>query len=158
MTTLNYDIEIPQKLITDYRTMYSDTPEHNRLIEGVESSDDKIRLAFQLWLSDFNKMPPKLASEYSATDFPNYEVMFTGAMLKLLTMTGILQTRNFLNFNDSGVSYTVGDKGRDYMQWISMMYDRHRQEVRDLKKALNAEEAYDFIPSPYYAWNSDFLP
>lgn len=150
MTTLPYKIPVPQELIDDYRTMYGDTPELNRLLEGYESSDNKITLAFQMWLNDFNKTPPVLSTQYTFEDFPQYNVMFTGVMLKLLEMNGILHTRNFLNFNDSGVSYTVGDKGRDYMQWISMMYDRHVREVADVKKGLNAEEAYSVIPSPYY--------
>lgn len=141
-------IEVPEELITDFRLYNGDTPEFNRLMEGTELGDEKIRLALQLWLHKFNNSPPITTSKYGFYDFPQFEIVFEGAMLMTLTMAGILHTRNFLNFNDGGVSFSVADKGQAYMQWIQMFMNKHMQDVMNVKVGINAEEAYGFIPSP----------
>ncbi len=150
---LPYNIDIPDQLIRDIRLYWGDMPEFNRLIEGTEISDEKLRLAVRLWIQHFNKMPPILV-DYEADDFPNYLVLFHGVTIELLKMAGIVHSRNFLNFNDNGVQFTVNDKATDYMQWISNYLQTHAQDVKDLKVALNAESAYDFIESPE-AWYPD---
>ncbi len=151
---LPYEIEVPKKLINHFRIYIGDLSEYNRLIEGQESSDEKLTLAFQLWMHDFNTSPPITCKKYDycITPIPNFQIVFEGVMIKTLTMAGILHTRNFLNFNDGGVSFTVSDKGQSYMQWISMFLQKHEQDVKAVKAGINAEEAYDYIPSPE-AWN-----
>ena len=73
-------------------------------------------------------------------------------MIEILKMAGIVQSRNFLNFNDGGVSFTVNDKAQDYLQWIQTLVSTHAQDVNDLKVGLNAEEGYAHIPSPEDYW------
>jgi hypothetical protein len=145
---LPFEIDIPARLIKAIRMYYGDLPEFNRLIEGTEVSDEKIALATQLWIQHFNQQPPILNTSYDATNFKNYMVLFDGVIIQLLKVTGIIQTRNFLNFNDGGVSFTVNDKGGEYMQWMQTLLSQHSQDVRDMKRALNAEDAYDILPSP----------
>lgn len=154
MSSLPYEIEVPEKLINHFRIYIGDLAEYNRLIEGHESGDEKLTLAFQLWMHDFNGSPPITCKKYDyvKTPIPNFQIVFEGVMIKTLTMAGILHTRNFLNFNDGGVSFTVSDKGQSYLQWISMFLQKHEQDVKAVKSGINAEEAYDFIPSPE-AWN-----
>lgn len=145
---LPFEIDVPQRLIDQIRLYYGDLPQFNRLIEGTEVSDEKIKMATQLWIQHFNQQPPILNEAYTATNFKNYMVLFDGVIIQLLKITGIIQTRNFLNFNDGGVSFTVNDKGGEYMQWMQTLLMQHAQDVRELKKALNAEAAYDILPSP----------
>ena len=144
-------IVVDPELISDFRIYSGDLPEYNRLMEGTESSDEKLKLAFQLWLHSFTNTPP-IIKEFKYEDFNNFNIVFEGVMIQTLTMNGIVNTRNFLNFNDGGVSFTVADKGQAYMQWINMFMQKHRQDVEDLKVALNLESAYDYIPSPE-SWN-----
>lgn len=151
MTTLSYRVPVPQELIDDIRTFLSDKPEFNRLIEGSEFNDDQMKLAVRLWLQRFNSTPPKLVTQYTdltQQDFPVWHLVFDGVMIQLLIMGGIVNTRNFLNFNDGGVSFTVNDKGQAYQGWIGMMISSHQAEVANVKAAMNAEEAYGYIPSP----------
>lgn len=152
MATLPYEIEVPDKMVQHIRLWLSDMPQFNRLIEGTETSDEKIRLAVQLLIQYFNTMPPVLSTEYNATNFPNYKILYHGVAIEVLTMAGIVQSRNFLNFNDGGVSFSVSDKGQSYMGWIQNLMQTYAQDIRDLKAGLNAEEGYDFITSPEYAW------
>lgn len=148
MTTLPYEIEVPQKLIDHIRVYMGDIPELNRLLNTVETSDEKMRLAVQLWIQYFNNIPPVLPMKYGAENFPNYLLMIHGVMIELLKMSGIIHTRNFLNFNDGGVSFVVNDKGQEYMGWIGNLMSTYSQDLINVKSGLNAEDAYDVHHSP----------
>ena len=150
--SLAYRIDVPKELLDDFRLFIGDQPEFNRLIEGTESSDAKIKLAFRLWLNNFNNSPPVTDIKYTFENFPNYFIAFEGVMIQTLVMNGIINTRNFLNFNDGGVSFTVNDKGQSYLQWISTFMNKHQSEVSNVKAGINAEEGFAFIPSPE-GWN-----
>jgi hypothetical protein len=143
-----YEIEIPTKLIDHIRVYIGDMPEFNRLIEGVETGDEKLKLAIQLWIQYFNSIPPVLPTKYGAENFPNYLLLIHGVMIEVLKMSGIVQTRNFLNFNDGGVSFSVSDKGQEYLGWINNLLSTHAQDLINTKVGLNAEDAYDIHPSP----------
>lgn len=149
MTTPNYrEIDVPDQIIRDIREYYGDHPEFNRLIEGVEVSDSKIKLAVQLYIHNFNNEPPKLAQKYGADNFPSAMVLFQGVVIQLLSMTGIIKTRNFLNFRDGSASFEINDQGQKYEGWINTLMQQHREKARSIKVAKNAEEGFDFIGSP----------
>lgn len=145
---LPYEIEVPEKLVNHIRVYIGDSREFNRILEGIETSDEKLKMAVQLWIQHFNAHPPVLCRKYIATDFPNYLLMFQGVMIQVLIMAGIIQTRNFLNFNDGGVSFVVSDKGQEYSAWINNLMMTHREDFMNTKMALNAEAAYGIHPSP----------
>lgn len=151
MPTQYYDIFIPDQILRDARMYFGDFSELNRLIRGTELSDDKIRFALQIFIHHFNNIPPKLSTEYTAETFPSALVMFQGAIVEMLRMAGLIQSRNFLNFNDGGVSFTVSDKAADYQQWIGNLLSTLNQAILDIKIARNAEEGFDYIDSPE-AW------
>lgn len=145
--TKYHEIEVPDQILRDIRLYFGDMPEFNRLIEGTEISDEKLRLAIRLWVSHYNKTPPIL-SEQKVEDFEDPLIMFHGVIIELLKMAGIVHSRNFLNFNDNGVQFSVNDKAGEYLQWINQFLQTHAQDVKDLKVALNSDEAYEFHPSP----------
>lgn len=149
---LPYEIEVPNKLINHVRIYIGDLPEFNRLVEGTELSDEKIKLSIQLWIQSFNNTPPILSSKYTALNFKNYLILLHGVIIELLKMAGIVQTRNGLSFVDSGAQFQVNDKGQEYMGWIQNLMQTHVQDVKDLKLGLNAEEAYDHVDSPEAWW------
>lgn len=142
------DIEVGDQHIENLRTYFGDRPEWNRLIEGTEVSDEKIRLAFKLYIHHFNNRPPKLDKEYGVDDFPSGLVLFKGVVIELLIMSGLIKSRNFLNFQDGNVSFQVQDKARDYQQWINTLMQTHRQDAQDIKIAQNCEEGFGFVSSP----------
>lgn len=142
------DIEVPDAIIEDIRMYFGDKPEWNRLIEGTEASDEKIALAVRLYIDHFNNTPPVLRKTYGVEDFPSGLVLMQGAVIELLRMSGLIQSRNFLNFQDGGVSYTVNDKAQDYQGWIQNLMQTHREAAKQIKVAQNAEEGFGHIPSP----------
>ena len=149
---LPYESDVPEKIISDIRVYMGDLPEFNRLVEGTEISDEKIKLAVQLWLDSFNNSPPMLIKRYTPENFNNYLILFHGAIIEIMKMAGIVQSRNTLRFNDGGAQFTVQDKGQEYMQWLNTFMRTHAQDVKDLKMALNAESAYDQHDSPEGYW------
>lgn len=153
---LPYEIEVPQKLMDHIRVYIGDIPEYNRLVEGVETGDEKLRLSIQLWIQYFNSIPPVLPTKYTAENFPNYLLLIHGVMIEILKMAGIVQTRNFLNFNDGGVSFSVSDKGQEYLGWINNLLATHAQDLVNVKVGLNAEDAYDIHPSPDGMWRGGY--
>jgi hypothetical protein len=146
-----YDIVIPDQILRDARMYFGDFPEENRLIRGTELSDDKIRFALQIFIHHFNNIPPVLITKFGAKDFPSALVLFQGATVEMLRMAGFIQSRNFLNFNDGGVSFTVSDKAVDYQQWIGNLLGNLNQSILNIKVGQNAEEGFDYIDSPE-AW------
>lgn len=149
---MSYEIDVPEEAIRDVRLILGDTPELNRLIKGTELSDEKVILAIKLWIQYFNYQPPILDQKFNIENFPSHLILYHGVVIELLKMAGLVHSRNFLNFNDNGVSFTVNDKAGDYLQWIGNFMQTHIEDVKELKKALNAESAYGFHPSPE-AWD-----
>jgi len=141
---------VPMTYIEYLRIYLGDQPEFNRLIEGVESNDKKLALALFMFVEHFNAMPPDLSQKFSLEDFPNKSLLIHGAAVEALQMAGIIQSRNFLNFNDAGVSFSVSDKAGEYQQWASTIAAEARQTAIETKVKINAEEGYDFLGSPDY--------
>lgn len=146
------DIEVPEGMIESVRTYYGDRPEFNRLIEGTEVSDEKIKLAIKLYVNHFNQMPPKITATYKPKTFPDGMILIKGAVIELLTMSGIIHSRNHLNFSDANVNFSINDKASDYQRWIQQLVQENRQQAKDLKVGINAEEGFDMQPSPEAAF------
>lgn len=155
MATKSYrDIEAPDDWIRDVRVYYGDLPEMNELTEGTEWSDEKIRLATQLYIHHFNNVPPKLREEFWEVDgFPSGMVLMMGVGIQMLTMAGVLESRNYLNFQDANVPIQINDKSSDYQRWIQQLVNEHNEAAKRIKIAQNAEEAFGFKTSP-----ESFLP
>jgi hypothetical protein len=149
---LSYEIDVPERLVDHVRMYIGDMPELNRLIEGTELSNERITLSIQLWIQSFNNTPPRTIETYKVANFPDHLTLFHGVVIELLKMSGIVQTRNHLNFNDSGATFSVTDKGQEYMGWIQNFMQTHVQQVKSLKIGINAEEGFKYIDSPDGYW------
>jgi hypothetical protein len=135
------------ELIKLVRTFIGDTPEENRLVPDRELSDDKLRLALQLTLDNYNNTPPY--ENVSYLNFPSLTLIIHGAVIQSLIMAGILQSRNYLQFNDGGISEVVSDKAAVYQSWIGNIIGAYREEMANIKVSLNMERNFGVIASPY---------
>lgn len=146
---------VPMTYVEYLRIFIGDDEAFNKLIKGRESSDQKLALALMMFVEHFNAMPPDISETYRIDNFPNKSLLIHGAAVEALQMAGIIQSRNFLNFNDAGVSFSVSDKAGDYQQWANLLASEARQTAIETKIKLNAEEAYDFHHSPdgFGYWN-----
>lgn len=125
--------------IQTVRFFMRDHPQLNRLIKGEESSDRMIAWAILDFLSDFAGSPPNLG--YYSLDqlFEMHYQSFAlrGTTVALLQSVGILQTRNFLQFSDGGISVNASDKAPMWMQWIQAFQNKYEQEKVARKVSLN---------------------
>ena len=144
--------------IKHLRTYLGDNPTDNKLIPGEELGPDKLKLAIALALDEFNNTPPFMT--FTLTDFPSLSVMLQGATVQCLIMAGLIQSRNYLQFSDGGISEVLGEKAPIYQGWIQLLSStlkNYKQSSDEIKIAINMERSWGVIPSPYgYWWNGGF--
>lgn len=129
------------------RTFLGDTPESNRLIPDQELSDDKLGLALDLALDEYNHTPP--FENQAFENFPSLAVILHGGAIQALIMAGIVMSRNYLNFSDGGIQEVISDKAQAYQSWIANLISSYREGALNIKTALNMERNFGVIPSPY---------
>jgi hypothetical protein len=136
-----------EELVKMLRTFLGDTEEENRLIPGQELSDDKLGLALDLAIDEYNHYPPFENTNYLT--FPSLALIIHGGAIQALIMAGLIQSRNYLNFSDGGIQEVINDKAASYQSWIGNLMSRYQQEALALKTSLNMERNFGVIPSPY---------
>jgi hypothetical protein len=135
------------ELLAMLRAFLGDTAEENKLIPDEELSNDKLKLALELALDEYNNTPPFEARTFET--FPSLAIIIHGAAIQALIMAGLVQSRNFLNFSDGGVQEVISDKAQAYQSWIGNLVTAYRDEALSVKTALNMEQNFSVIPSPY---------
>ena len=144
-----------EELVKMLRTFLGDTPEDNKLIPDKELSDDKLRLALNMALDEYNNTPP--FEQRTFLTFPSLTIMLHGGAIQALVMAGIIQTRNHLNFSDGGIQEVISDKAPGYQGWIQNLMGKYSSEVLNIKTSLNMERNFGVISSPYgNVFDSDF--
>ena len=74
--------------------------------------------------------------------------------LFLLFSSGILNSRNRLNYSAGGVQVNVSDKAGEYGNWINLLLSRYNQLKLQHKQHLNIN-SYGEVRSEYaYVWNN----
>lgn len=136
----------------DIRLYAKDKPDFNVLLEGeVQSSDDLIRLAMRLTVSDFNSASPVTA--YVVETFPNDMVLLYGTLHHLANGEAERQLRNQVTYNAQGLNAGIDDKAMLYNQLAQFYKTLFEQKLRDYKMYLNAQDAWGGSFSPYACLN-----
>lgn len=142
-----------EDVIKRLRVFLGDRSENNKLIPGEELSDDKLSLAIDMALDEFNNAPPFMS--FTLIDFPSLNVLLHGAAVQCLIMAGFIQSRNYLQFSDGGFSEVLSDKAPSYQSWIQQLTQtigNYKQITNEIKIAINMERAFGIIDSPYKDW------
>jgi hypothetical protein len=87
-------------------------------------------------------------------------ILIHGGTVQCLIMAGLIQARNYLSFNDGGISEVISDKSPQYQSWIQSMtgvIGNYKQKSDELKTALNMESAFGVIVSPYGNFYDGFV-
>jgi len=140
------------------RQYLGDRPENNKIIPGFEVSNDSIKLAIELAIDEFNNTPPFM--QFTLATFPSKVVIIHGSIVHCLIMAGIIQSRNYLQFSDGGISEILGDRAQQYQGWIqqiSSQVKNYKQSSDEIKIAINMENGWGVAPSPYGYWYSGVL-
>jgi hypothetical protein len=135
-------------LVDRIRGFMRDRTQLNRLIAGVENSDEDIMHAIDLCISDFNSSPPFIGS-YKFANPPPYHLLIMGAVIFLLQSKGLLESRNALSFNDGGIAISA-DKDSRTMQWIQNFMAKYEADKLQFKKSANIEAAWGVSLSSEY--------
>ena len=128
--------EARERMRKALRLFLNDTPELNRLIRREESTDEKLDLAIDLAIDDFNITAPLLAT-YTDNTFPSLYLMIYGASIQVLRSAGLLQSRNELAYSSGGVSVRIFDKTQLYQSWIAQFVAEYERKKQNFKISLN---------------------
>jgi len=129
-----------QKARRILRLFLNDTPELNRLIRREESNDDRLDLALELAVDDYNITTPLLTKVTIAT-FPSLWMLMYGASIQVLRSQGLLQSRNELNYSSGGVAVRIFDKTQNYQSWIAQFVADYERKKQNFKIAQNIASA-----------------
>lgn len=147
-----------EQAVEKLRIFLGDSKSENKLIPGEELSNDKLSLALDLALDEFNNTPPFMS--FTLATFPSLSVILQGAAVHSLMMAGFIQTRNYLQFSDGGISEVINDKSPMYQGWINMIMNSvigYAKNASDIKIALNMASGFGVVKSPYgYGYDDDW--
>jgi hypothetical protein len=150
------------EFVAGTRLFMRDFPQLNRLVAGEESDDRMIAFAVLEALSDFQSEPPNLGV-YGFDSFMEKgwaHMLRMGTVCQLVTMVGLLQTRNHLPFSDGGLNVSVSDKTPLLQSWIQIICSRWTQWKGRIKASENIsnllQDSTGGVSSEYFAVNGYF--
>lgn len=147
--------EVFESLIELFRlSVCDDDPNKNILNKKAhEYTDERIIALLKRAMHDINGgFPTTSYSIYEfATQWDN-TLIVDGAIVFALIGEGILQLRNQVNFNDSGLSIGMFDKTQLYQSWVSMLLQQYMQAKQEFKAAVTAK----LQPSMFVGIGSEF--
>ena len=130
------------------RLFLQDTPELNRLIRDFELDDEELRFAIDMAISDYNTtLPPTPAK--TILNFPSLYLLMHGAAIQALKMAGIRQSRNQLDYQSGGSSFSRSNKTGLYQSWLSLFINEYETKKQQFKLAQNIRRGYGEVFSEY---------
>jgi len=146
-------LEIPADwapYVVRFRKYLGDTPELNELTEAQESTDFELFIALQDAYDEMNYSIEPIDLNYiSHTEVP-WSVLQLGGLLNILTMKGVLSSRNTLTYNDSGgITVKDMDKYGRYINYFNIMGSDFKRRSMAIKRAKNINSAYGGVESEY---------
>jgi hypothetical protein len=133
------------------RKFLRDTPKLNELRKVQESTDDDIKLAINMAISDWNSTPPLIAPS-RLENFPSMDWLVVATAMFILQSAGILQYRNDLAYNDSGITVNPWSKGPQYFNTAGMWAQMVENKKRELKTAINYSITFGIVRTAEYMY------
>ncbi len=138
------------------RMFLMDNEEMNRLLRRKEIDDDRLDMAIELTISDWNTTTPVIGKTTIA-NFPSLYLLIHGAAIQCLKMAGLYQSRNELTYSSGGSSFVRANKTPYYQSWIQNFASEYEAKKLNLKIQKNVESMYgDGFFSEYYSIGFDF--
>lgn len=136
------------KALKYLRFFLRDTPQLNRLIRDYELGEEELRFCIDMAISDYNTTMPPTPRKTIET-YPSLWLLMHGAAINALKMAGMEQSRNELNYQSGGSSFSRSNKTRHYQSWLSLFQNEYEQKKRALKIANNVKRGYGEVFSEY---------
>ena len=142
-----------QTLISQVKLFLRDNPKANELTKLQETTDEEYFLFAQMALSDWNSTPP-LIQPVKFENHPCWDWLILATSVFALQSAGVLNYRNELPYNDSGISVNRWSKGPQYFNTAGMWAQMIEVKKREIKVALNYAQTFGMVlSSEFTAWN-----
>ena len=137
----NEEKEILISLVRSFRLKMADDDSEKNIVnkKSQQYSDNKIIQLLEAATSDINSGNPR--TEYSLFHiYKNIDddIIVNGAMIFALIAEGILQIRNQVSFNDSGLSVSIFDKTGAYQGWANFLLQQYAVDKAEIKRSVLA--------------------
>lgn len=129
------------------RDFLMDSKDNNHLLDDIECTDARIRLAMDLAMSDFNAIPPK--STFGQVDFPYKATLLYGTCWQLFIGLMALAARNTMSYSDGGLDIPIEERFPYYSQMAQMFQGMYQQAAKAEKIQLNLESGWESLSSDY---------
>jgi hypothetical protein len=129
-----------KKVVARVRGFLVDYPKVNRMISGREFSDRQIYWALVEVMADFNEWTP--STNFSFENFRHQHLLVLGASAWLLTSSGILQTRNAVNYSDGGATINDQAKISALMNWVQYLQGAYESRREAVKRSINIAKGF----------------
>jgi hypothetical protein len=83
-------------------------------------------------------------------NFPSFSWLVVSSAMHLLVSAGVLNYRNEMPFNDSGVTVNPWSKGPQYIGLAGMWANMVEKKKTDFKIAINYAKTFGIVKSPEY--------
>jgi hypothetical protein len=153
ISNVNFGTPTPQLVIQLVRLFLRDQPKLNKVFGQYENTDEDIKLAINMAIGDWNSTPP-LITPVRLDNFPSLNWLVVCSAMFLLQSAGVLNYRNEMPYNDSGISVNPWSKGPNYINTAGMFYQALEQQKREFKYALNVASTFGVVrSSEYLIWD-----
>ena len=147
-----------EEIRSDLRLYLRDSEGRNNLLsDGTESSDAQLEFCIRMSLGSFNMTAP--ISMYTYESFPEeaYIFLIHGAVIEVLISSGILESRNRLNYSNGGLTVADHDKAGPYQSWIQIFQSLMQlmQMKKIYKMTTNIESCYSTISSEFDSYTRE---
>lgn len=123
-------------LIDLFRGSISDSnPDKNILAGKVQTySDNEVVFYINRAIKDLNTGVPK--TNYTLYDFPDDDILVSGAVVFALISEGLLQLKNQVDFSDSGLSINLFNKTSGYQGWAGFLMQQYVTDKMQWKSTI----------------------
>lgn len=137
------------------RLFLMDNEEMNRLLRRKETDEDRLGLALDLVLSDWNSTTP-VTNPVTYANFPSLYLLIMGGVVQCLRMQSLYQTRNQLDYQAGGSSFSRSNKGPAYMGMAQNIAAEYEMKKLNMKIQGNVANGYGGFDSEYMLIGYDF--
>lgn len=137
-----------ERLERRIRILLSDFADSNQLSGEEMFTRDRIEMAVEDALDDWNSTPPPLA-HVTFRDHPMPSLLNRRIIIELLRHEHLLLTRNGIDFSDGGASILDSQKANALLQLIQTINSEYQQAKTSKKVEINIKSAWGNIPSDY---------
>lgn len=119
-----------------FRGCIADSDPSKNIIIGKTSTytDNEVIFFFNRALKDLNTGIPR--TNYTLFNFPDDDLMTSGAMVFALIKEGLLQLKNNVDYSDSGLSINLFNKSSQYQGWVGFLMQDYMSDKAIFKSGV----------------------